>query len=229
MRNAVEFGNVKNKIMENQKMLKKYEILKKVEQEKIVAIVRVDDAEKAERCFDALRKGGIKVIEMTFTIPYAHTMLEKLSKKYKDDITIGAGTVLDSETARLAIMSGAEFVVSPSFNADVAKLCNRYSIPYFCGVNTPTEAISAMEAGVEVVKLFPANNFKPSVIKDFRGPFPNIAVMPTGGVNLATIKEWIKAGAFACGVGGELVNGYKTGDYDGITEAAKNFIREIQE
>ena len=208
-------------------MLKKYKILNEVEQEKIVAIVRVDDAEKAEKCFDALCNGGIKVIEMTFTIPYANTMLERLSKKYRDEITIGAGTVLDSETARIAILSGAEFIVSPSFSAEVAKLCNRYSVPYFCGVNTPTEAITALEAGVEVVKLFPANNFKPSVIKDLKGPFPNIAVMPTGGINLATIKEWIKAGAFACGVGGELVNGYKTGDYDSITEAAKKFIKEI--
>lgn len=210
-------------------MLKKYQTLSKVEQEKIVAIVRVDDAEKAIKCFDALYKGGIKVIEMTFTIPYAHTMLEKLSKEYRGEMTIGAGTVLDSETARIAILSGAEFIVSPSFNAGVAKLCNRYSVPYLCGVNTPTEAITAMEAGVDVVKLFPANNFKPSVIKDFKGPFPNIAVMPTGGVNLQTIKEWVKAGAFACGVGGELVNGYKTGDYDSITEAAKRFIKEIQE
>ena len=210
-------------------MLKKYQTLSKVEQEKIVAIVRVDDAEKAIKCFDALYKGGIKVIEMTFTIPYAHTMLEKLSKEYRGEMTIGAGTVLDSETARIAILSGAEFIVSPSFNAGVAKLCNRYSVPYLCGVNTPTEAITAMEAGVDVVKLFPANNFKPSVIKDFKGPFPNIAVMPTGGVNLQTIKEWVKAGAFACGVGGELVNGYKTGDYDSITETAKKFLKEIKE
>ena len=209
-------------------MLSKYEILKRVEEEKIVAIVRVDDAEKAVKCFDALYKGGIKVIEMTFTIPYANTMLEKLSKAYKGDITIGAGTVLDSETARLAILSGAEFIVSPSFSGNVAKLCNRYSVPYFCGVNTPTEAITAMEAGVDVVKLFPANNFKPSVIKVFKGPFPNIEIMPTGGINLQTIKEWTAAGAFACGVGGELVNGYKTGDYESITETAKKFIREIK-
>jgi len=210
-------------------MLKKYETLKRIEEEKMVAIVRVDDAEKAEKCFDALQKGGIKVIEMTFTIPYAHTMLENLSKKYKNEITIGAGTVLDSETARIAMLSGAQFIVSPSFNEGVAKICNRYAVPYFCGVNTPTEAITAMEAGVDVVKLFPANNFKSSIIKDFRGPFPNTEIMPTGGVNLTTIKEWIKAGAFACGVGGELVNGYKTGDYEGITETAKKFIKEIRE
>lgn len=208
-------------------MLKKYEILKKIEQEKIVAIVRVDEADKATKCFDALYKGGINVVEMTFTIPYAHTLLESLSKKFKGEITVGAGTVLDSETARLAIMSGAEFIVSPSFNENVAKLCNRYSVPYFCGINTPTEAITAMEAGVDVVKLFPANNFKPSIIKDLKGPFPNIEVMPTGGVNLQTIKDWLKAGAFACGVGGDLVNGYKTGDYDSVTASAKKFLEEI--
>ncbi len=210
-------------------MLKKYETLKKIGENKIVAIVRVDDAEKAEKCFDALKEGGINVIEMTFTIPYAHTMLERLSKKYGESVIVGAGTVLDSETARIAMLSGARFIVSPSFNEGVAKICNRYAVPYFCGVNTPTEAITAMEAGVDVVKLFPANNFKPSIVKDLRGPFPTIEIMPTGGVNLTTIKEWIKAGVFACGVGGELVNGYKTGDYASITEAAKKFIKEIQE
>ncbi len=204
-------------------MLSKYETLRKIADEKIVAIVRVDDAEKAEKCFDALYKGGIKIVEMTFTIPYAHTMLERLNKKYGKDILIGAGSVLDSETARIAMLSGAKFIVSPSFNDGVAKICNRYSIPYFCGVNTPTELIVAKEAGVDVVKLFPANNFKPSIIKDLRGPFPTADFMPTGGVNKETIKTWLEAGAIACGVGGDLVNGYKTGDYESITENAKEY------
>ena len=110
-------------------MLRKYEILKKVEEEKIVAVVRLDDSDKAEKCFDALIEGGIKIIEMTFTIPYVHTMLEKLSKKYGDSVVIGAGTVLDSETARIAMLSGAKFMVSPSFNEGVAKICNRYAVP----------------------------------------------------------------------------------------------------
>ena len=141
--------------------LKKYETLKKIGENEIVAIVRVDDAEKAEKCFDALKEGGINVIEMTFTIPYAHTMFERLSKKYGESVIIGAGTVLNSETARIAMLSGAKFIVSPSFNEGVAKICNRYAVPYFCGVN------------------------------------------------LTTIKEWINSGVFACGVGGELVNGYR--------------------
>lgn len=209
------------------KLLKKYKTLNKIYESKIIAIVRVDDADKAIKCFDALYKGGIKAIEITFTVPYVHSILEKLSKSYKGVISIGAGTILDSETARLAILSGAEFIVSPSFNEGVARLCNRYSVPYFCGVTTPTEAITAMEYGVDVVKLFPASAFEPRIIKDFKGPFPNIEIMPVGGVNLQTINDWLNAGAFACGVGSELVNGYKTGDYDLITSTAQKFLEEI--
>ncbi len=209
-------------------MLKKYEILNKIEQEKIVAIVRVDNEEKAKKAFNALYEGGIKVIEMTFTIPYAHTIIEKLSKEYGDKMLIGAGTVLDSETARIAMLSGAKFIISPSFEEEVAKICNRYSVPYMCGVATPKEAVIALEHGVDVVKLFPANNYKPSVIKDYKAPLNNLEIMPTGGVSLENIAEWKKNGAFAFGVGGELTKGVKTGDYELVKETAKKFIEAIK-
>ena len=209
-------------------MLKKYDVLKKVYEEKIVGIIRVDSFEKAEKSFDALYEGGLSVVELTFTIPYAHTVLEQVTKKYKGKMLIGAGTILDTETARLAILSGAEFLVTPTLNIEVIKLANRYGIPCMTGVNTPTEALTALEAGVDVVKLFPATNFKPSTIKDLKGPLPNIAVMPTGGISKANIKEWINAGAFACGVGGELMAGVKTGDYELITKTAKEFIEIIK-
>ena len=210
-------------------MLKKYKILEKVQKEKIVAIVRVDSAEKAEKSFDALYEGGIKVVEMTFTIPYAHSILENLSKKYGAYMTVGAGTVLDSETARIAMLSGAEFIVSPSLDKGVAEICNRYSVPYFCGVATPTEAVNALELGVDVVKLFPASDFKPSIIKDFKAPLPNLEIMPTGGIGLSNIKEWKDAGAFAFGIGGELTKGVKTGDFELVKETAKKFTEAVRQ
>lgn len=208
--------------------MKKYDILKKVNEEKMVGIIRVDDAAKAEGCFDALMDGGVHCVEMTFTVPYTHTTIEKMTRKFGNDMIIGAGTVLDSETARIAILSGAKFLVTPTLNEGVIRLANRYGVPCFTGVATATEAIKALELGVDVVKIFPANQFSYSIIKDLKGPLPNLEVMPTGGVSVANIGEWIKAGAFACGVGGELTRGAKTGDYDDVRRAAKAFREAIK-
>lgn len=210
-------------------MLKKYEVLKKIEKEKIVAIVRVDSEDKAVKCFDALYEGGIKVVEMTFTIPYAHSILESLSKKYGKVMTVGAGTVLDSETARIAMLSGAEFIVSPSLDKGVAEICNRYSVPYFCGIATPKEAVNALELGVDVIKLFPATDFNPSIIKDLKAPLPNLEIMPTGGIGLINIKAWKEAGAFSFGIGGELTKGVKTGDFVLVKETAKKFAEVVKQ
>ena len=204
-------------------MLKKYAVLERVHQEKIVGIVRVENEEAAENTMAALCEGGIGVAELTFTVRYAHTILEGLTKKYGDKMLLGAGTVLDEATARIAILSGAQFLVTPSLNTDVIRLANRYGIPCFSGVSTPTELQTALEYGVDVVKLFPASCFKPSVIKDWKGPFPNAEIMPTGGVSLGNISEWLSVGAFACGVGGELVAGAKTGDYASVTAKAREF------
>lgn len=209
--------------------MKKYEILKQIKEEKIVGIIRVDNVDKAEKTLDALYKGGLKVVELTFTIPYAHTILASLTQKYAGKMVIGAGTILDEATARIAILSGAEFLVTPNVNVDVIKLANRYGIPCLSGINTPTELVTALECGVDVVKLFPAGNFRTGIIKDLKAPFPNAEIMPTGGVSLANIKEWIAAGAYACGVGGELVAGAKTGDYDLVTKTAKAFKELVSE
>ena len=209
--------------------MKKYEILKQIKEEKIVGIIRVDSVEKAEKTLDALYEGGLKVVELTFTIPYAHTILAALTQKYAGKMVIGAGTVLDEATARIAILSGAEFLVTPTVNVDVIKLANRYGIPCLSGINTPTELVAALENGVDVAKLFPASNFKPGIIKDLKAPFPNAEIMPTGGISLANIKEWIAAGAYACGVGGELVAGAKTGDYASIVKTAKAFKELVAE
>ena len=209
--------------------MKKYDVLKQIKEEKIVGIIRVDSVEKAEKTLDALYEGGLKVVELTFTIPYAHTILAALTQKYAGKMVIGAGTILDEATARIAILSGAEFLVTPTVNVEVIKLANRYGIPCLSGINTPTELVAALENGVDVVKLFPASNFKPGIIKDLKAPFPNAEIMPTGGVSLANIKEWIAAGAYACGVGGELVVGAKTGDYASIVKTAKAFKELVAE
>lgn len=209
--------------------MKKYDVLKQIKEEKIVGIIRVDSVEKAEKTLDALYEGGLKVVELTFTIPYAHTILAALTQKYAGKMVIGAGTILDEATARIAILSGAEFLVTPTVNVEVIKLANRYGIPCLSGINTPTELVAALENGVDVVKLFPASNFKPGIIKDLKAPFPNAEIMPTGGVSLANIKEWIAAGAYACGVGGELVAGAKTGDYASIVKTAKAFKELVAE
>ena len=210
-------------------MLKKYAVLGRVRNGKIMGIVRVNTQEAAVKTMAALYEGGVTVAELTFTVPYAHSILEGLTREYGDRMLIGAGTVLDEATARLAILSGAQFIVTPTVNADVIRLANRYGVPCFAGVNTPTELIAALECGVDVVKLFPASCFKPSVIKDLKAPFPNAEIMPTGGINRENIKAWLAAGAFSCGVGGELVAGAKTGDYAAVTETAKAFVEIVSE
>ena len=142
---------------------------------------------------------------------------------------LGAGTVLDSETARMAILSGANYIVSPAFNLDTAKLCNRYRVPYIPGCMTITEAITAMEAGADIIKIFPADLFGPKIIKDIKGPLPQAKMMPTGGVDVDNVDQWIKAGAVAVGAGSSLTKGAKTGDFGAITETAKKFIAKIKE
>ncbi len=173
----------------------------------MVAVVRGETSEKAMEIVEKCIEGGIRAIELTFTVPYAHRVIEDISRKYGDEIILGAGTVLDSETARIAILSGAEFIVSPHFNPEVTKVCNRYRKASMAGILTITEAVSAMEAGVDVLKLFPGDLFGPAFIKDIRGPLPYVQIMPTGGVSAENAGEWIKAGAVAVGAGSSLMKG----------------------
>lgn len=196
----------------------------------LVAVVRAKNAEEAIRISDACLEGGCTGIELTFTVPGAHKVIEALANKYsKGEMLLGAGTVLDSETARTAILSGANFVVSPGFNEDAAKLCNRYAVPYMPGCMTITEVLRAMEAGADIVKIFPADLFGPTIIKDIKGPLPHAKMMPTGGVDVSNVDQWIKAGAVAVGAGSSLTKGAKTGDYADITKTAKEFIAKIKE
>ena len=196
----------------------------------IVAVVRAENAETAMRITDACIEGGVAAIELTFTVPGAHRVIEELAKRYTpEEIILGAGTVLDPETARTAILSGAQYIVSPYFNAETVKLCNRYRLPCMPGAMTIKEVVEAMEAGADIVKVFPGEAFGPKIIKAIKGPIPHAKMMPTGGVDVNNVGEWIKAGAVAVGAGSSLTAGAKTGDYAQITKTGREFIAKIKE
>lgn len=210
--------------------MEKSQVIKKLTDCGLVAVVRAKDAEEAIKISDACLEGGCTGIELTFTVPAAHKVIEGLANKYTGgEMMLGAGTVLDSETARIAILSGANYIVSPGFNLETAKLCNRYQVPYMPGCMTITEVITAMEAGADIIKIFPADLFGPTIIKDIKGPLPQAKLMPTGGVDVSNVDQWIKAGAVAVGAGSSLTKGAKTGDFAAITKTAKEFIEKIKE
>lgn len=211
--------------------MRKSEVLAKLTDQAIVAVVRADSPEQAIRISDACIEGGITGIEVTFTVKDADRVIKQLSAQYSEnlDVIIGAGTVLDSTTARLAILAGASFIVSPTFDADTAKLCNLYQVPYLPGCMTIGEIKQAMEAGADIIKLFPGNAFGPSFIKAVKAPLPQANIMPTGGVDLENVGDWLKNGAVAVGVGGNLVAPASTGDYDKITSIAQRYIQKVKE
>ena len=152
-----------------------------------------------------------------------------MAQRYQSgEVIVGAGTVLDPETARIAMLSGAQYIVSPHFNPDTMKLCNRYRVPVMPGVVTPREAIEALEAGADILKVFPGELFGPKAIKALKGPIPQGRYMPTGGVSVDNVAEWIKAGAVAVGAGSSLTAGAKTGEYEKITATAKIFLENIR-
>lgn len=210
-------------------MIPKYKTLNRISETGVVAVVRAENSEEAEKIAKACIDGGIPTIEITFTIPGADKVIQALKDKFsEEELIVGAGTVLDSETARIAILAGAKYIVSPSFNEDTAKLCNRYQIPYMPGCMTITEIVKAMESGADIIKVFPGSAYGPSIIKAIKGPIPQAVLMPTGGVDLDNAAEWIKNGCVAVGVGGKLTGGAKTGDYEKVTETAKKFVEEIK-
>ncbi|MDI9440959.1 MAG: bifunctional 2-keto-4-hydroxyglutarate aldolase/2-keto-3-deoxy-6-phosphogluconate aldolase [Firmicutes bacterium] len=203
--------------------MRKYDVLSRIEKTGIVAVVRAENSEKARQIALACMDGGIDAIEITFTVPGAHKVIESLTAEFGDSLLVGAGTVLDSETARIAILAGAKYIVSPGFDADTARLCNRYQIPYMAGCMTITEMIRAMEAGVDLIKVFPGSAFGPSFVKAVLGPLPQAVLMPTGGVSLDNVDEWIKNGCIAVGVGGNLTKGTS----QEITQAAREYVEKI--
>lgn len=210
-------------------MSKKFEIINKITEAGLVVVVRAENSDEAKKITDACLKGGAAAIEITYTVPGATKVIEDLAKEYKNEIIIGAGTILDAETARIAILSGAQYVVSPYLSVDTLKLCNRYQIPCMPGVMTIEGVIQAMELGADILKIFPGEAFGPKIIKAIKGPLPQANMMPTGGVSIDNVAEWIKAGAVAVGAGGSLTAGAKTGDFDSITRLAAQFVSKIKE
>jgi 2-dehydro-3-deoxyphosphogluconate aldolase/(4S)-4-hydroxy-2-oxoglutarate aldolase len=208
--------------------IQKLDVLHRIIDSGLVAIIRADVSEHAERIAEACAKGGVTVLEITFTVPGAAKIIETLSKDYRDQMTVGAGTVLDPETARIAILSGAKFVVSPALNPETARLCNRYQIPHMPGTGTVKEIIEAMEAGADIIKIFPSEGLGPGFVRAVRSPLPQAQLMPTGGVSLDNVTEWIQAGCVAVGVSGHLTGNKTASDSKKITETAKQFLEKIQ-
>ncbi len=210
-------------------MLRKYQIISKIVEERIIAIVRTDSPEKAEKIADACVAGGIKILEITFSVPGADEVIRVIRNKYTQEVLLlGAGTVLDAETARIAQLAGASFIISPSFNPETAKICNRYQIPYIPGCMTIKEITEAMEAGAELVKLFPGSVLKPDSIKAIQGPLPQVMLIPTGGVALDNLDDWFNAGCAAVAVGGSLTR-VEGNDYAAVTERCQKFLAKIDD
>ncbi|ACI19027.1 bifunctional 4-hydroxy-2-oxoglutarate aldolase/2-dehydro-3-deoxy-phosphogluconate aldolase [Dictyoglomus thermophilum] len=208
----------------------RFEILEKMIECGIVAVIRTDSPEDLIPVTKALKEGGIIALEVTMTVPSAIEYLPKVKKELGNDAIVGMGTVLDPETARLAILAGADFIVSPVLKKEIINLCHRYDKIAIPGAYTPTEILTAWEEGADVVKLFPADTLGPKYIKAIHGPMPYIRISPTGGVSLENVGEFIKAGACFVGVGGNLVDKKVIAEkkFEILTERAKEYIEAIK-
>lgn len=206
-------------------MINKIKTLTNLINEAFVLVLRTNTKVEGINTAKAAISGGCNVIEVTFTTPGADEIIKELIEDKKDNVIIGAGTVLDSETARVAILSGAEFIVSPSFDKDTAILCNRYGIPYIPGCFTAREIKEARELGVDVIKLFPGSAFKPSIVKDLKGPIKGIAIMVSGGVSFENMDEWLDNGCDIVSIGSALT---KLKEFNKIEEETKKYIERIK-
>ncbi|WP_139489020.1 bifunctional 2-keto-4-hydroxyglutarate aldolase/2-keto-3-deoxy-6-phosphogluconate aldolase [Brevibacillus dissolubilis] len=211
--------------------MKKWQIINSIVEQKIVGVLRGDSAEQVELFAHKCIEGGLNAIEVTFTVPSVVKCLENLTSHYagRDDVIIGAGTVLDTETARIAILAGAQFIVTPYLNPEVIRNCNRYQIPVIPGAMTIKDVVEGLENGADIIKLFPGEISGPRMISAIKGPIPQANIMPTGGVHLENIHEWLAAGAVAVGIGSDLTKeAVKTGNYDLITEKARAYKANVQ-
>jgi 2-dehydro-3-deoxyphosphogluconate aldolase/(4S)-4-hydroxy-2-oxoglutarate aldolase len=211
--------------------MKKYEKLNLIRKTGIVAIMRAKSPEQLIAAADAIKTGGVSVIEVTMTTPGALNVIEAAQKKYGDEVLFGAGSVLDPETARAAILAGADFIVAPTLKLEVIALCNRYSVPVMPGCYTPTEILTAWEAGADMVKLFPASVGGADLLKAILAPLPQVELVPVGGVDLTTAADFIRKGAAALGVGSSLINQelLDEGNMAELTRRAAAFIEEVKQ
>lgn len=208
-------------------MLQKHQILSDIHDGYLVAVIRGKNKEDAVEISKQAFQGGIRSLEITFSTPGAEDAIAELVQMGNPNMVVGAGTVLDGETARIAIMKGARYIVSPHFNSDIAEVCNRYAIPYLPGCGSVTEIMQALESGVDVVKLFPGSLMGPGFLKDVKGPIPHVELMPSGGVSIDNLDQWVKNGAFAVGIGSALTKGVKDGDYSSVQEVARQFVNKL--
>ncbi len=203
--------------------MNKSDIINKIKEEKIIAIIRLSTKEKTAQCFKALCNGGVKIAEIPFNVQNAAECIKYTVDCLKDtDMIIGAGTVLTCAMAKSAIKAGARFIVTPNVNKKVIRYCQKKNILIIPGVFSPTEAIEAMEYGIDIVKLFPASAYQPRIINDLKTPLNNLEIIPAAGITSKNIKEWLNAGAFACGIGSELSANSENNDFDSVYYAAKN-------
>ena len=209
--------------------MRKLELLQRVRACGMVAIVRADSVDAALALAEACIAGGMTALEVAFTTPGTIDVIRTLRERHGDAVLLGAGTVLDPETARIAISAGAQMIISPAVNVDTIALCQRYQVLSMPGAMTPTEIVTAMQAGADVVKVFPAEMFGPAYIKALRAPLPQAPLMPTGGVTVDNLADWFAHGAVAVGIGGSLTGPGAAGDYAAVTARAQEFCARMAE
>lgn len=212
--------------------MKRDEVIRRIKEVGVVPVVRANSGEEAMAAVEAIKAGGVPILEITMTVPGAVKVIEQLADKFGDEIVLGAGTVLDAETARACILAGATFVVSPALNLSTIELCKRYAVSICPGALTPTEVVTAWQAGADFVKVFPCSAMGgSSYIKGLKAPLPQVDLIPTGGVNLNTAADFIKAGSSALGIGADLVDlkALREGNAAKITENAKQFVQIVKD
>ena len=212
--------------------MNRQDVLRRIAEVGVVPVVRASSAEEAMQVIEAIRAGGVTVLEITMTVPRAVRVIEEVADRYGDEVVVGAGTVLDAETARACILAGATFVVSPSLNLATIEMCKRYSVIVTPGALTPTEVVTAWQAGADAVKIFPCSAMGGAkYLKSLKAPLPQVEMIPTGGVSLATAAEFIEAGAFALGVGADLVDtkAIRAGQPEKVTEAARAYVAAVRD
>jgi 2-dehydro-3-deoxyphosphogluconate aldolase/(4S)-4-hydroxy-2-oxoglutarate aldolase len=205
-------------------------IVARIERERVIAVIRLADAEKLRAVIDALAAGGVRVFEVTMTVPSAIQLIAQLTRDLPRELMVGAGTVIGADTARRAIDAGARFIVGPVFRREVIDACHERHVPAMPGCFTPTEILDAWEAGADIVKVFPSTSLGPTFIKDVRAPLPQLKLMPTGGVTIDNAADWLRAGAVAVGIGSALVDAaaVKEGDLAAITQRARRLMANLQ-
>jgi 2-dehydro-3-deoxyphosphogluconate aldolase/(4S)-4-hydroxy-2-oxoglutarate aldolase len=213
-------------------IMSKAEVIKQIKDIGVIPVVRATSADEAMRAIDAIREGGISILEITMTVPGAVDLIARVSNRYGSEVLVGAGTVLDPEIAAACISNGAQFIVSPALNSETIARCRELDVTVMPGALTPTEVVQAWDAGADFVKVFPAGAVGgPSYLKALKAPLPNIELVPTGGVSLKTAADFIKAGAAALGVGADLVDlkAIREGQASLITDRAKQFVEIVRE